>query len=104
MERDSLGRLIRRLRDEKGMTQGQLAVKANVPREWLSLVETDAIKKPDRERLERIAVALETPPETLLAAAGYRVKPLPPQPRRTPEELLRELQAAIRRREEEMPI
>ena len=100
MGSETLGSVIARLRERLGLTQGQLATKADVPREWLSVVELDRIKKPDRERVERLAVALDSPAETLLAMAGYRTKPLPLRERRAPYEIVRELQAALR----EMPI
>ena len=96
VEMETLGSLIARLREQRGLTQGELARLAGVPREWLSVVELDRVRKPDRERLERIALALEMPPETLLATAGYRVKPLPPPERRTPYQIARELEAALR--------
>ena len=91
---ETLGQLVKRLRKERGLTQGQVATYANVTRSWLSLVEGDERWQPDREMLERVAVVLHVPPETLLAAAGYRITPLPIR-ERTPEELLREALARI---------
>ncbi len=92
-ESQGVGALIRRLREERGLTQGQLATYARVSRAWLSRVEIDSIKRPDREKLERVAQALRVPPETLLSAAGYRVGPPPPVQRtRTPQEILKELE------------
>lgn len=93
MAERELGALIRKLREERGLTQGQLTEYAKVKRSWLSLVETGKRKRPERELLEKIAVVLHIPSETLLAEAGYRVKPLPAPPRRTPQEILRELEA-----------
>ena len=78
------------------MSQEQLARKAHVKRAWLSHVELGRREKPEREMLEALAGPLGVPASTLLAAAGYRVAPLPPPPRRSPAEIARELEAALR--------
>lgn len=96
MASERIGGLVRRLRARQGLTQGQLAEFAKVPRSWLSLVEGDQIRQPDRERLESMAVILKEPPATILAAAGYRTVPLPIRERRPPYEIVRELEAALR--------
>jgi len=104
MATENLGGLIRRLRTERGLTQGQLATYAQVSRPWVARVESGEIRRPERERLERLAVLLHVPSEILLAAAGYRVGPQPSPPPRRAEDLARELQAAIEREREEAPI
>jgi transcriptional regulator with XRE-family HTH domain len=104
MATENLGGLIRRLRTERGLTQGQLATYAQVSRPWLARVESGEIRRPERERLERLAVLLHVPSEILLATAGYRVGPQPLPPPRRAEDLARELQAAIEREREEAPI
>jgi transcriptional regulator with XRE-family HTH domain len=101
VERESVGRLIARLRAGRGLTQGQLATYAKVTRAWLSLVETDKIAQPERERLERVALVLHVPADTLLAAAGYRVGPPPPPPERSPEDALREALALLEKERRE---
>lgn len=101
MEGMTLGQLVRHLRDQRGLTQGQLAIYAKVERSWLSVVEIDRVKQPGRDRLERLARVLDVPAETLLAAAGYEVGRAPERRERTPEEIMLELQAAIRREREE---
>lgn len=101
---ESVGGIIARLRKQRGLTQGQLATYAQVTRSWLSLVERDMIEQPDREKLESIASVLRARPETLWAAAGYRVEPIPERTERSPQEILRELQASLRRQEEERPL
>lgn len=92
-QKETVGELIRRVRRERGLTQGQVATFAGVTRSWLSLVESGHRERPERERLEKIARVLRIPPETLLSAAGYRVTPLPERERRTLEEVLAELEA-----------
>lgn len=74
---ETIGQMIKRLREARGWNQVELAGLAEVTRSWLSRVELDSIRKPEREMLERVARVLGVPPETIWAAAGYRVKPLP---------------------------
>lgn len=90
-KQQEVGATIRRLREQRGLTQGQLATYARVSRAWLSRVEIGDIKRPDRARLERIARVLGVAPEILLAAAGYIEKEPPPVPVRLPQDLAREL-------------
>lgn len=94
MNKEPLWVLVKRLRDERGLTQGQLAAFAGVTRAWLSRVELGDRERPDPDRLEAIAVVLRVPPETLLAAAGYRVTPLP-EHRQSTDEIARELLARL---------
>lgn len=91
----TVGALIRRLRIERDLTQGQLATYAGVKRDWLSKVEQDKRKRPEREMLERVEAVLRVPTGTLLAAAGYRVTPLPTR-EPTIEQLLLEALARAR--------
>lgn len=97
----AIGTLVKRLREERGFTQGQLATYANVSRSWVALVERHKRPRPDPDLLRQVARALQVPAETLMAAAGYRVTPLPMPNRRTPEELMTEAMAALRREREE---
>ncbi len=99
MENEPLGRLVKRLRAERGLTQGQLATYAGVTRSWVSLVESGERKRPDSERLQAIARVLRVPPETLLAAAGYRASrdAVHPLPQPSPVDLIREGLARLER-------
>lgn len=96
MAEGDVGRLIIQYRERLGMMQKELARAAGVGRSWLSLVELGRRKKPERERLELVANALGVEPAILLAAAGYRVVPLPLRGRRTLGEIVAELEAASR--------
>lgn len=96
-----VGDMIKHYREAAHLTQGQVAQYANVTRAWISRVEAGTIGRPDREKLERVATVLRIPPETLLAAAGYRVAPLPPPPSRSASQIARELLAAIEREQNE---
>lgn len=49
---------IKRLREEKGMTQEQLAEKANVNRSLLNQLETGKLKNTSINTLQKIAVTL----------------------------------------------
>ncbi|MHB1132660.1 MAG: S24 family peptidase [Chloroflexota bacterium] len=94
--------MVKRLREARGLTQGQLATYATqmaqgktvITRPWLSLVESGERERPDPDRLRAIADVLRVAPETLLAAAGYRVTALPERQQST-EELLRAALARV---------
>lgn len=93
--REKIGPLLKRLREQRGLTQGQLATYSGVTRSWIARVEAGHREKPEHDLLLKIAPVLRVPPETLLAAAGYRTTPLPIRERRAPYEVLRELEATM---------
>lgn len=102
---ESIGVLIKRLREAAELTQGQVAKYARVNRTWLAKLEAGYFKRrPDREKLEAIARVLRTPPEELLAAAGYRVTVPPPLPELTPAEMVKRLAARLEEEERRRPI
>lgn len=104
---EPIGALVRRLRDERGYTQGQVVEYTNarlartgdplrVTREWLSFVETGRIERPERERLEAIAHTLNVPAATLWIAAGHRAEAVAvPEPDTL--EMLRQVLARVER-------
>ena len=61
---DTVGMNIRRLRKERGMTQGDLADKAGIQRETISKYESNKLTPPSYN-LERIEEALKVPAGTL---------------------------------------
>ena len=61
---DTVGMNIRRLRKERGMTQGDLAAKAGIQRETISKYESNKLTPPPYN-LERIEQALKVPTGTL---------------------------------------
>lgn len=61
------GTVIRRLRNERGMSQELLSGLAGIARSHLSMIETGS-KQPNFETLWRIAGALEMRPSELVAA------------------------------------
>ena len=61
-----LGRMIKKFREAKELTQAQLAKKAKVERPYITMLETGAKKNPSLATLRRIAKALGVPVEELL--------------------------------------
>ncbi|MBX3395701.1 MAG: helix-turn-helix domain-containing protein [Phycisphaerae bacterium] len=62
---DSVGRRIRAIRRERGLTQVQLAVEANVNQGYLSSIERDR-RQPRRSTIKALAVALGVPEGIIL--------------------------------------
>jgi transcriptional regulator with XRE-family HTH domain len=60
-----LGRNIRRLREEAGLSQEQLAFDAGMKRSYLSDMER-GVRNPTVRAVGRLAAALEVPPADLL--------------------------------------
>ncbi len=66
-----LGDRIRELREEFGLTQGQLAGSASVSQGYLSQLENGDVKSPSAAVLLRVAQAIHVDPNDLFEAAGY---------------------------------
>jgi transcriptional regulator with XRE-family HTH domain len=66
-----LGDKIRNLREEYGLTQGQLAGGASVSQGYLSQLENGDVKNPSAAVLLRVAQAMKVDPDELFEAAGY---------------------------------
>ena len=67
----NLGDRIRKLRDERELTQGQLAVSSSVSQGYLSQLENGEVKNPSAAVLLRVAQAVSVDPDDLFEAAGY---------------------------------
>ena len=67
----NLGDKIRELREEFGLTQGQLAGDASVSQGYLSQLENGDVKNPSAAVLLRVAQAMHVDPDDLFEAAGY---------------------------------
>jgi transcriptional regulator with XRE-family HTH domain len=66
-----LGDRIKQLRDELGLTQGQLAHGSSVSQGYLSQLENGEVKNPSAAVLLRVAQAMRIDPDELFEAAGY---------------------------------
>jgi transcriptional regulator with XRE-family HTH domain len=66
-----LGDKIRKLREQYGLTQGQLAGGASVSQGYLSQLENGDVKNPSASVLLRVAQAMRIDPDELFEAAGY---------------------------------
>ncbi len=56
--KQALGKMLKRIRETKGMTQAALAEKAGVTREYVTMLESGAKKNPSLDLLKRLAKAL----------------------------------------------
>lgn len=63
---ENLGDKIQRLRKEKGLSQDELARKADIPYTTLTKIEISVIKKPSVFAIAKIAVALDISLDELL--------------------------------------
>lgn len=71
----ALGKRIRQLRRAVGLSQSELAARVGVHASYIGHLETGRIKLPSENILTRLARALGTDSEDLLAAAGYLTAP-----------------------------
>lgn len=83
-----LGDKIRQLREESGLTQGQLAARSSVSQGYLSQLENGEVKNPSAAVLLRIARAVRVDSDELFEAAGYPTV-------RTLRQIYKEYQATI---------
>jgi transcriptional regulator with XRE-family HTH domain len=67
-----LGDKIRQLREDTGLTQGQLATGSSVSQGYLSQLENGEVKNPSAAVLLRVADAIKIDPDELFEAAGYQ--------------------------------
>lgn len=70
-KKPSLGRTLRGLRKENGMSQTALAAAAEMSQGYLSQIENDAVQNPSVAVLFWLAAALQTDPRILMEVAGY---------------------------------
>ena len=70
MAEKTLGEVVRELREARGMTQAQLAEKAQVALSYVTVLEAGHQGNPSRQILARIARALGVPAKRLLDATA----------------------------------
>lgn len=66
----TIGDVLKKLRLDRGLTQGQLAVKSGVARSTISMIEMGQRASPNCDTLMDLALALETTPNDVLVLAG----------------------------------
>lgn len=71
MSTTTLGKKIRELRDELGMSQAQLSTQGSLSQGYLSQMENDEVQNPSAAVIFRLAQALNVDPRVLMQAAGY---------------------------------
>jgi transcriptional regulator with XRE-family HTH domain len=64
----TLGELVRELREARGLTQAQLAERAQVALSYVTVLEAGHQKNTSRQILHRLARALSVPAQRLLEA------------------------------------
>ncbi len=67
----ALGKKIKELRDELGMSQAQLSAQGGLSQGYLSQMENDEVQNPSAAVIFRLASALHVDPRVLMQAAGY---------------------------------
>jgi len=67
----ALGKKIRQLREELGMSQAQLSSQGGLSQGYLSQLENDEVQNPSAAVIFRLAQALNVDPRVLMDAAGY---------------------------------
>jgi transcriptional regulator with XRE-family HTH domain len=67
----ALGKKIRGLREELGMSQAQLSAQGRLSQGYLSQLENDEVQNPSAAVIFRLAEALHVDPRVLMQAAGY---------------------------------
>jgi transcriptional regulator with XRE-family HTH domain len=67
----ALGKKIRTLREELGMSQAQLSAQGRLSQGYLSQLENDEVQNPSAAVIFRLAQALNIDPRVLMQAAGY---------------------------------
>jgi len=67
----ALGKKIRALREELGLSQAQLSAHGGLSQGYLSQLENDEVNNPSAAIIFRLAQALNVDPRVLMQAAGY---------------------------------
>jgi len=66
MPSKKLGEIVRELREAKGLTQAQLAERAQIALSYVTVIEAGQQANPSRQILQRIARALDVAAKRLL--------------------------------------
>jgi repressor LexA len=71
----SLGQLVKRARENAGLTQKQLGDAIGVSRDYIASIENERVELPSREVIRGLARVLPLTREQIVAAAGYIGQP-----------------------------
>jgi len=66
MRSKDLGEIVRELREARGLTQAQLAERAQIALSYVTVIEAGQQGNPSRQILQRLARALDVPAKRLL--------------------------------------
>jgi transcriptional regulator with XRE-family HTH domain len=91
----NIGKAIRELRKEKGLSQGDLALKAKITQAALSAIEIKGVR-PNPETLKNICLAL-TIPESLIYVMGMERNDVPQTKQTVYDELFPLIQEMVLR-------
>ena len=69
MPSKELGEIVRELREAKGLTQAQLAERAQIALSYVTVIEAGQQGKPSPQIIQRLARALDVPVKRLLPDA-----------------------------------
>lgn len=75
----TLGAMLKRAREVRGLSAGDAARAAGISAAYLSKLENDAVKKPSPNVLDHLAEALTVPYSELMRLSGYRLPGVPDQ-------------------------
>lgn len=70
-----IGKRVKQLRSEKGLSLNELAERAGVAKSYLSSIERDLQSNPSIHFLEKISAVLEVPIETFFHAGNEKTEP-----------------------------
>jgi transcriptional regulator with XRE-family HTH domain len=70
MPAKSLGEIVQELREARGMTQAQLAERAQIALSFVTTIEAGHQANPSRQILQRLARALSVPEKRLIEPEG----------------------------------
>ncbi len=92
----ALGEFIKKIREERGLTQEELAALSGLERGWISQLELDNIKEPSAKKLLKLSKPLRVKLDDIYKAAGYvKESKTEYKASRTPDDLMSELMVSM---------
>ena len=75
MDSQELGRQVFKRRKEKGLSQGEVAQRAGISRNYISLIERGEARNVSINIINQLAIALEITPATLMGQGDILIPP-----------------------------